>query len=320
VDKDFTCDLLVIGAGPAGYTAGLYGARAGLRTVISSPTELSGMMARAPIVGNFPGQVEPAPGREILGRLRQQALQAGAEQMLESISAVDFDQPSRLTIYGGSQTHVAAAVIVATGAMAPTQKAPGEEEMQGRGVCYCAACDGPLFMGEPVLVVGDDEQAAEEALSLASIADTVCLVSSRPDNRLEWDLQQSLKERSNITTRFGLRLQGITGDDLVTGATFTGPKGEEHIPASGVFLYLRGAAPATAFLGGVLETDEKGYLLTSEAMETSCTGVYAAGDVRSKQVRQMVVAASEGCIAALQAERYIRQSTKIKSDRGKGPN
>lgn len=315
--QDLTCDLLIIGAGPAGCTAALYGARAGLRTVISSPSELSGMMARAHIVGNFPGQVDPAPGREILARIRQQALQAGATQVLESVSAVDFDQPEGLVVYGGHQTHVAAAVIIATGAMAPAQKAPGEEEMQGRGVCYCAACDGPLFAGEPVLVVGDDEQAAEEALSLANIAESVCLVTAKQDIRLDWDLQQALKEHSNITVRAGLRLQGITGDDLVTGAAFMGPEGEEHIPASGVFLYLRGAAPATEFLGGILNTDEKGYLLTDEALQTSQPGVYAAGDVRSKPVKQMVVAAGEGCVAALQAERLIRQGSGVRLDRGK---
>lgn len=315
-ESPLTCDLLVIGAGPAGCTAALYGARAGLRTVFSSPTELSGMMAKAARVANFPGQFEVASGRDILTRIREQALQAGAEQVLESVTAVDFTTPGQLVVYGGHQEHVAAAVIIATGAMGRAQKLPGEEEFQGAGVCYCAACDGPFFAEEDILVVGEDEQAAEEALTLAGIARSVCLVLPQESLRLDWGLQEALAARENVTIRPGLKLKEIVGDGAVTGAVFTGAAGEEQLPAAGVFLYLRGAAPVTDFLEGCLATDEKGYLLTDELMQTSVPGVFAAGDVRAKQVRQMVVACAEGCTAALAAERAVRHREGMRLDRG----
>lgn len=315
-ESSHTCDLLVIGAGPAGCTAALYAARAGLKTVLSSPTELSGMMAKAAQVENFPGQVGVVPGREILARLRQQALKAGAEPLLESISGVDFSQPDSLVVYGGHAEHRPAAVIVATGAMGRAQKVPGEEELLGAGVCYCAACDGPFFTDEDLLVVGEDEQAAEEALTLAGLARSVCLVLAREQTPLDPDLQAALDEQANITVRGGLRVKEIIGEGAVSGAVFQGADGEETLPAAGVFLYLRGAAPATEFLGGAVAADERGYLLTDELMQTDVPGVFAAGDVRSKQVRQMVVACAEGCTAALAAERLIRKRGALRLDRG----
>lgn len=317
---DFTCDLLIIGSGPAGCTAALYGARAKLTTVISSPTELSGMMSKAPLVANFPGQIEPVPGRELLARIRTQALQAGAEHVLETVSGVDFSHPDELVVYGGHQEHRAKAVIVATGAMGRAQKAPGEEAFLGRGVCYCAACDGPFFQGEDILVVGDDEQAAEETLSLAKIARSVCLVCAPTELRVDWELQHALQECPNVTLRTGLKLEEIVGDDAaVNGVCFATPEGERCVlPTTGVFLYLRGNAPATDFLAGTLKTDADGYLLTNELLETSVAGVFAAGDVRSKPVRQMVVAAGEGASAALVAERHVRKAERVRWDRGLG--
>ncbi len=316
-DNGLTCEVLVIGAGPAGCTAALYAARAGLKTVMSSPTELSGMMTRAAQVQNFPGQTGTVAGREILARIRQQALAAGAEHVLETANGVDFSEPGRLVVYGGHQQHVAAAVIVATGAMGRARKAAGEEDFVGRGVCYCAACDGPFYADEDIIVVGEDEQAAEEALTLAGIAKSVCLVLSPEDLRLDWSLQEALQARDNVTIRSGLRLKEIVGDETVTGAVFSGAdNGEHRLEAAGVFLYLRGAAPATEFLEGALATDERGYITTDEMMQTSVPGVFAAGDVRSKPVRQMVVACAEGCTAALAAERLVRRRSGVRLDRG----
>ncbi len=314
-DSDLTCELAIIGAGPAGCTAALYGARAGLDTEILSPTEISGMMAAAPIVGNFPAQVEPAPGREILARIHRQALAAGARHVLEAVIGVDLTGEPK-TVFAGLEPHRAAAVIIATGAMAASHRAPGEEEFQGRGVCYCAACDGPLYRGQDVLVIGQDDQAAEEALALSGVAKSVSLVNAAPKSPFADTLQAALASRDNVAIACGLRLKTIVGGDDVRGAVFTSPEGERTLPAAGVFLYLRGSAPATEFLYGALETDEKGFIKTDELCQTSLPGVFAAGDVRSKEVRQMVVACAEGCTAALSAERMIRQRFGVRLDRG----
>ncbi|MEN6545207.1 MAG: FAD-dependent oxidoreductase [Armatimonadia bacterium] len=314
-----TSEVLVIGGGPAGCAAALYAARAGLQTVLSSPSELSGMMAAAPLVANFPGQVEPVPGREILSRIRQQALQAGATPVLENVLGVDFRDGEQLVVYGGHQEHRVKAIVVATGAMGRSTKAPGEDEYLGRGVCYCAACDGPFFAGEDVLVVGDDEHAAEEALTLAKIASSVHLVAAASKFRLDWNLQQALEACPNLRVSMGLKLESILGEESVTGAAFAGEDGEKQVlPGTGVFLYLKGTAPATDFLGGALETDAEGFLLTDELYQTSVPGVFAAGDVRHKQVRQMVVAAAEGASAGLAADRYLRKAERVRWDRGVG--
>lgn len=307
-------DIIIIGAGPAGCTAALYAARAGLRTVMVSPTALSGMAAHAPLVANWPGLTEPIRGEDLVGRFRAQALAAGAEHEIASVGGAELSGEIK-QIFAGRKLLSAPAVIIATGAMAPSSKLPGEDELQGRGVCYCTACDGPFYRGEDVLVVGDDAQAVEEALNLSTIASTVSLVTSRPQIAAEGNLQEALQAADNVTVECGLKILEVLGDDGVTGARFRSPDGERVMEAGGIFLYLRGAAPATEFLMGLLDTDERGFILTDELGRASRPGVYAAGDVRSKQVRQMVVAAGEGATAALAAESQLRHKG-VRLDRG----
>jgi len=314
-DLASTCDVIIIGSGPAGCTAALYTARAGLSTIMLSPTQLSGMAARAPIVGNWPGDVEPLPGEELVRRMRTQALNAGAQHLLQSVAGVYFAEEVH-TVFAGPDEHRAPAVIIATGAMAPSTRVPGEEQFQGRGVCYCAACDGPLYAGQDVLVVGDDAQATEEALSLAGTARSVCLVCPGGEPRAEDELRRALDSAGNLTVRSGLRLQQVLGADCVTGARFSRGDDTVDLPADGVFLYLRGAAPATEFLMGAADVDDGGFILTDELCRTSVQGVYAAGDVRAKSVRQMVVASAEGATAALAAEGQLRHRDGVRLDRG----
>lgn len=315
--SDLTCDVLVIGGGPAGYTAAIYAARAKLETVVSTPAALSGMMALAPTVGNWPAQVEPVPGREVLERIHRQALNAGAEVVLESVAGVNFSEERGLQVFGGAQLHVARAVIVATGAMSASEKTPGEERLLGRGVAYCVACDGPLFADERVIVAGMDQHAAEEALALSAIASSVVLVAPVPRLDLDEGMPEALEAAGNVTVQTGLKLQEIVGEEAVEGARFEARSGEEQlIEAGGIFMYLRGNAPATDFLMGAVDLDAEGYILTDEQMLTSMPGVFAAGDVRSKQVRQMCVAAGEGAVAALSAERFVRGGDQVRKDRG----
>lgn len=313
---DLTCDVHIIGGGPAGYTAAIYAARANLKTVVSTPAALSGMMAMAPSVGNWPGQIQPAPGRDILERIYLHAVAVGAEVVIESVAGVNFSEERGLQIFGGAQLHVARAVIVATGAWNPSNKVAGEEELLGRGVAYCVACDGPLFEGEDVIVAGCDAHAAEEALALSEIASSVVLAAPTPTLDLEDRLMGALDAADNVSVRTCLRLQEILGDEAVEGARFKDSSGEDVIiEASGIFMYLRGNAPATEFLMGSVDLDEDGYIITDEMMQTSFPGVFAAGDVRKKQVNQQIVAAGEGAVAALSAERFIRGG-KIRKQRG----
>lgn len=311
-------DLLTIGAGPAGCTGALYAVRAGLRAAMISPTELSGMMATAPLVANFPAQLEPTPGKQILAMVREQALAAGAEHLLEPAEAVEFSNGSPFEIYTGGGTRVARTILVATGAMAPADPIPGEKEFAGLGVNYCTACDGPFYEGLDVLVVGQDAEAAREALTLSQICKSVGLVTRAKSLDFADELSEQVQAADNIAVHLGMSIKEIVGEDAVTGARFTGPDGEEHIlSADGVFLYVRGRAPATGFLHGALGTDAEGFIITDESMQTSIPGIYAAGDVRSKQIRQNIVAASEGCVAALMAERFITGRGKVRLDRGR---
>jgi len=313
---DLTCDVHIIGGGPAGYTAAIYAARANLKTVVSTPAALSGMMAMAPSVGNWPGQIEPAPGREMLERIYQHALHVGAEVVVESVAGVNFSEERGLQIFGGAQLHVAQAVIVATGAWNPSNKVSGEDEFLGRGVAYCVACDGPLFEGEDVIVAGCDAHAAEEALALSEIASSVVVAAPTPELPFDEHLVGALEATDNIDVRTSLRLQEIVGDQAVEGARFKNSDGDEvMIEATGVFMYLRGNAPATEFLMGAVDLDEKGYIITDEMMATSFPGVFAAGDVRKKKVNQQIVAAGEGAVAALAAERFIRGG-EVRKQRG----
>ncbi len=312
-----TCEVIVIGGGPAGFTAALYTARAGLDTLVVSPGELTGMMAQAPVVENFPAQEERLPGREILAKLRSQALRAGVRHDPQEASMAEFSTPGSFMVAAGRDLYTAPSVIIATGAMGRADKVPGEDKYEGKGVARCVACDGPLFKRQDVLVVGQDEQAVEEALALSGIAAQVTLVTPTARLAVPEDLQAALAARPNVRVETGLRLQEIVGDDLATGARFAGPRGQERVlEAPGIFLYLRGAAPATGFLSGAGITDAEGYIVTDELGQTSIPGVYAAGDVRKKQVRQMVVACAEGCIAALTAERHLRRRATVRWDRG----
>lgn len=312
---DLTCDVHIIGGGPAGYTAAIYAARSNLKTVVSTPAALSGMMAMAPSVGNWPGQGEPVAGHDLLEQIYLHACAVGAEVVVESVAGVNFSEERGLQVFGGAQLHVAQAVIVATGAWNPSDRVPGEDELLGRGVAYCVACDGPLFEGEDVIVAGCDAHAAEEALALSEIASSVVITAPTPRLPIDDDLLGALEAAENIDVRAGLRLQRIIGDEAVEGALFKSGSDEVTVEATGIFMYLRGNAPATEFLMGSVDLDEEGYIITDEMMATSFAGVFAAGDVRKKEVRQQVVAAGEGAIAALSAERFIRGG-EVRKQRG----
>jgi len=298
-------EIVVVGGGPAGATAALYSARAGLRTLVLDKGIESGAAGRAQRIENFPGVPGPISGAELVRRIRAQAQSFGAEFREEKVLRADvLSDPKEIwTAFG---IYRAKAVIVATGAMGRNQFLPGEERLIGRGVSYCAACDAPFFRDQIVAVAGNTAEAVEEALSLAQFASRVLFLSPTPKTLASEALWEELSRHPRVEVRLGTRLLEILGDKQVEAVRISSGNKEEVIPVDGVFPLLQGTAPIVDFLGGQVPLGEGGCLVVDEAMRTPVPGVFAAGDVRCKQFRQAVIAAAEGAQAALSAELHVR--------------
>lgn len=298
-------EVVIVGGGPAGATAALYSARAGLRTLVLDKGIEAGAAGRAQRIENFPGIPGPISGAELVRRIRAQAQSFGAEFREEKVLRAEvLSDPKE--IWTASGVYKAKAVIVATGAMGRNRFLPGEEGLIGRGVSYCAACDAPFFRDQVVAVAGNTGEAVEEALSLARFASRVLFLSPTPRILAPKELCEALSRHPKVEVRFGVRLLEILGDRRVEAVRISSRNGEEVIPVNGVFPLLQGAAPVVDFLGGQVPLGEGGCLIVDEAMRTPVSGVFAAGDVRCKHFRQAVIAAAEGAQAALSAELYVR--------------
>ncbi|MTV29654.1 thioredoxin-disulfide reductase [Rhodoblastus acidophilus] len=302
--------VVIIGSGPAGYTAGIYAARAMLKPLLISGYDAGGQLMITTDVENYPGFAEPIQGPWLMEQMRAQAEHVGVEFESDHIVAADFSQrPFRLT--GDSGTlYTADAVIIATGAKAQWLGLPTEEKFKGFGVSACATCDGFFFRGKPVIVVGGGNSAVEEALYLANIASNVTLVHRRDSLRSERILQERLFAAKNVEIRWNRVIDEIIGSqsplsvervrlrDIVSGAT-------EEIEAEGVFVAI-GHKPATELFAGQLALKPGGYIKTApDSTATNIEGVFAAGDVADDKYRQAVTAAGLGCMAALEAERWL---------------
>ncbi|MGB9716391.1 MAG: NAD(P)/FAD-dependent oxidoreductase [Thermodesulfovibrionales bacterium] len=304
-------DVIIIGGGPAGLTAGLYTARAKLKTIILDKSPTAGALAYSSKIENYPGLNEPVSGKKLLDIMRRQATGFGAEYKETQVVGVNISEDIKEittmeSIYKGKT------LIIATGSMGRKPSIRGEGEFLGRGVSYCAICDAAFFKNKKVCVIGSSEEAVKEAGVLARFADTVYLISPAP--KLKADDHPELK-LTNIKTMLGCHVSSIEGKDVVEKIKIVGPDGKEFdLDLSGVFVYLYGNVPITDFLGGILETGENGCIKVNCMMETSVPGVFAAGDVTCKEIRQVVVAASQGCIAALSAERYLYKRKRYKMD------
>ncbi len=308
-------DVVVIGAGPAGATAALYLARAGLKTLALDKGVYEGAAGRAQKIENFPGVPGPISGAELVRRIRAQAESFGAEFREEKVlrAHVRVDPKEVWTAAG---LYKAKAVIVATGAMGRSQFLPGEERLIGRGVSYCAACDAPFFRDALVAVAGSTAEAVEEALTLAQHAARVIFLAPTPTVLVPEDLWQELTTHPRVEVRLGARLVEIVGEEKVEGVRIITQGGEELIPVAGVFPLLQGTAPVVDFLGGEVPLGEGGCLKVDELMRTPVPGVFAAGDVRCQQFRQAVIAAAEGAQAALSAELFVRGRARPRTDWG----
>ncbi len=304
-------DVVIIGGGPAGLAAAQYAARGKLKTVVIDKSSTAGALAFSSRIENYPGLLYPVPGKELLDIMREQAIHFGAEYVETQVVGVNVasetkDAMTMDRLYSGKT------MIIATGAMGRKPSFKGESEFLGRGVSYCAVCDAAFYRGLRVCVIGNSEEAVKEAGVLTRFAETVYLISPSP--KLQVEEHPVLKE-PNLKLLLGYTVTSIEGKESVERIRMHNPEGkEEELELAGVFVYLHGNKPVVDFLFGAVETKEDGCIPVSCMMETSIPGVFAAGDVTCSEVRQVVVAASQGCIAALAAEKYLYKRKKFRMD------
>lgn len=310
-------DVIIIGGGPAGLSAAQYAARAKLKTIVLDKSSTAGAMAFASMIENYPGICEPMTGRELLGIFKRQAVGFGAEYMGDTqVSGVNLEGEVK-EVFTMDRTFKGKVVIIATGSMGRKPTIEGEAEFLGKGVSYCAICDAAFFKGKTVCVLGDSGEAVKEAGLLTQYADTVYLIS--PAAKLKVDENHPALQASNLKILPGYRAKAIEGEEVVTGVRIIDSQNKESfLELSGVFVYIRGSRPIVDFLGDMVETTDEKCIVTNRLMYSSIPGVFAAGDVICTEIRQVVIAAANGCAAALSAEKFIRHRKRTKYDWSKG--
>ena len=302
-------NIVIIGSGPAGLTAAIYAARANLSPLLIEGWQSGGQLTTTTEVENYPGFSKGIMGPELMKEMRGQAERFGTEFLTGDVSAVDLSQrPFRLTI-DGEQTVEAEALILATGASALQIGLPNEHRLIGHGVSTCATCDGYFFRGQDLVVVGGGDSALEEATFLTKFARTVTVVHRRDKLRASKIMQDRAMKNEKISFAWNSVVEDILGQDVVTGVRLknivTGTS--TNLACAGVFVAI-GHRPNTDLFKGQLAMDEKGYLLTSRGTATSVSGVFAAGDVQDTKYRQAITAAGSGCMAAIDAERFLESA------------
>lgn len=297
--------VIIIGSGPAGYTAAVYTARAGLDPLLIAGPALGGQVALSSEIGNYPGFPEDIAGAELAQLMQQQADRFGTRLEMDIVTSVDLSaRPFRVVTYGGE--YETQALIVASGASPRKLGVPGEEELSGRGVSYCATCDGFFYTGKEIVMVGGGDAAVEEAIFLTRFATKVHIIHRRDRLRAEPLLQERAFRNEKIEFIWDTIVTEISGEGPVTGVNLRNVKtGEERLlPTQGVFIAI-GYVPNTEFLGGQLDMTDGGYVIADDDQRTSVEGVWAAGDVCDWTYRQIATSVGAGCKAALQAEHYI---------------
>ncbi|HEU6446010.1 MAG TPA: thioredoxin-disulfide reductase [Gaiellaceae bacterium] len=299
-------DLIIIGGGPAGYTAALYAARANLEPLVFEGFQWGGQLMITSDVENYPGYAEGVLGPEMMKDFRRQAGRFGAEFVSDDVTRVDFSEHP-LRIWVGDDEYQAEAVIVATGANARQLGLPSERTFQGRGVSYCAVCDAAFFREKDLVVVGGGDSAMEEAIFLTKFADKVTIVHRREEFRASQIMEDRAHANEKIEWITNAVVDEVVGETAVTAVRIRDVNTGEitELPADGLFVAI-GHDPNTTLFIGQLELDEAGYILTKPgSTETSVEGVFAGGDVVDHTYRQAVTAAGMGCMTALDAERWL---------------
>jgi thioredoxin reductase (NADPH) len=297
--------LIIVGGGPAGLTAGLYSARGGLKVLLIEKEVIGGQIANADRVDNYPGFPEGISGFELARLIHQQATNHGLETMSGEVTGLTSRYGSNI-VNTAEGDFIAQAVIIAGGSQFRKLEVPGEGEFLGKGVSYCATCDGPLFRDKAVAVVGGGDTAVTDALSLSKFASSVKVIHRRNQLRANKVLQRKAQTEPKIEFIWDSVVTEVKGKEKLTDLVLKNTKNDtiSLVAVDGVFVAI-GLVPNTEYLRGVLPLDEGGYIITTELMETTVLGIFAAGDIRHNSVKQAIVAAGNGAVAALSAEWFI---------------
>lgn len=307
-------DVIIIGSGPAGLSAALYAARARMKTLILERTKVGGQIVTTDEVANYPGSVEDATGPSLIARMEKQVESFGAERKKDNIKEVDFSGKIKL-LRGESEEYQAKTVIIATGASPRHIGCPGENKLIGKGVSYCATCDADFFQDLEVFVVGGGDSAVEEAIYLTKFARKVTIVHRRDELRAAKSIQEKAFKNEKIHFMWNTVVDEIKGEGILESAVFKNTQtGETHEYFAdeedgtfGIFVFT-GYLPINNLFKEKIQLNEGGYIITNDKMETNIEGVFAAGDIREKPLRQVVTATADGAIAAVQAEKYIENN------------
>ncbi|QLE02861.1 thioredoxin-disulfide reductase [Galbibacter sp. BG1] len=301
---------LIIGSGPAGYTAAIYAARADMKPIIYTGLEPGGQLTTTTEVDNFPGYPEGIDGPSMMIQLQQQAERFGTEVRMGMITSIEFSKEVggiHKAVVDNTTNIEAETVIISTGATAKYLGLPSEQRLRGGGVSACAVCDGFFFKGQDVAIVGGGDTAAEESTYLANICNKVTLLVRKGEMRASKAMQHRVNNTANLEVKYYTEVEEVLGDQVVEGLRMvnnqTGEK--EEIKITGLFIAI-GHKPNTDIFKGQLDMDQTGYIITKgKSTKTNIPGVFASGDVQDKEYRQAITAAGTGCMAALDAERYL---------------
>jgi thioredoxin reductase (NADPH) len=303
--KEMIYDMVIVGGGPGGYTAALYGARAGLKVIVLEKMSAGGQIALTHQVDNYPGFVDGIDGFTLGMNMQQQAHRFGAETAYVQVTKLELEGKIK-RVHTDSGVFLARTVSLSTGAAPRTLGIPMEQELTGQGVHYCAACDGMFYRGKTVVVVGGGNSAAADALVLSRIAKKVILVHRRDTLRATKIYHEQLMQAQNVEFMWDSAVKEILHNGKVTGLKIQNLRSGEwtEVACDGIFVSV-GRKPASELAAGQLALDEGGYIIAGETTATSIPGVYAVGDVRTKQLRQVVTAVADGAAAAHMAEEYL---------------
>ena len=299
-------DVVIIGGGPAGLAAGLYASRSRMSAIIIEKAKWGGQAGTTEELENYPGSIEMPTGPRLMERMKGQAEAFGTELAKDEVTGFVLLDKVKVVKLGSGKDISAKTIIIATGAQPMLLGAPGEIELRGKGVSYCATCDADFFTDLEVVVVGGGDAAVEEAIYLTRFAEKVTIIHRREEFRAAKSIVEKAMSNDKINVMWNTVVEEVYGDGIVEGVKLKNVKTGEvtDFRTDGVFMFV-GIKPISEFARGIVEMEQKGYIKTDEEMRTSVEGIFAAGDVRIKSLRQVVTAAADGAIAAVNAEKYI---------------